>query len=130
MTEVQVGREMDAAVARVLGCTPVRRDGKWDWQCQCDGGAHITKHVQDEQGDWYELAGYSTDDCDSLAALDAELVQRPGWGYEISSTNGKRHNCMIFDNTQQCRADCGLDRSTRAEAICRCILILHKRETE
>lgn len=114
MSELQVGREMDLIVERALGNHPdvvmvvIRQQG---------GDPHD-----------YPIKSYSTSDADALAALDAVLSRYPGWGYELSSTDGVKHQCLFFNGEQMCRADCGLDRPTRAEAICRAIIKLAETE--
>ena len=120
MTTLQPGRETDAAVARVLGCKPVLRKG--DWRCECDDGAHITKHVDDEQGDWQELASYSTKDADMLAGVDVGLAKRSlnrdGYRRFVQMTLcGDGRWCFQIEDTWCYGA-------TRAEAGCRAILAL------
>ncbi len=127
MAELKPGREMDVAVARVLGCTPVRKDSKWDWQCKCDSGAHITKCVDDEQGDWYELADYSISDANVLAALDAVMAKRDDLSFllcrEWSQTEWEVTIGRLEDNCVPGKYIKSFGK-TRAEAICRAILAL------
>lgn len=137
MPELAVGGDLKIAVAKALGCSPVFSEKTGHWQCLCDGGRHITKHVNDEQGDWYELANYPDDDCDALAALDEaiEKHQTPEWDdiynwVEISGPLQRWHDkptpvywlCHFHGLIAPQRG------TTRAEAISRAIVALGEKQ--
>lgn len=127
MADLQVGRELDAAVARALGCNPVKDETGWrrHWRCTCKPlnptHCHRSEHP-DDPGDL--LAYVSSSDADALAALDAVMARRD----DIHSINlDIRRDCTVcyimgYD-TKYLAQERGC---TRPEAICRAILSLEE----
>ena len=119
MSELQVGREMDAAVARTLGWYAKARYDEDVW-CSPDGKSERAS-----------LMFYSTSDADALMALREKREQRPdlsvmlardwyqpGWEVTIG---------LVEDNCAPDKYIKGFGE-TITLAICHALLCLHKRE--
>jgi hypothetical protein len=149
MAELQIGRDMDAAVAiAALG---------WKWAAfdyptlglrvalySPEEQARLPLRYDDLQGIpreecWDEgLPDFWHSDADSLAALDAWMVAHPMWSFEISFdprevTRGWKAFASMWTPDKGINLyDFGTVRygPTRPAAICAAILALSKQETE
>lgn len=136
MAELQVGRDMDAAVAKAIGWEAREcdaPDAEWaetsagDPQCTACGWIGVWgDHMEHDT----PMPYWSQNDADALAALDAFMAQRGG---DFILSRLQRINS---DGYYPWQADLDLvgdraackDGATRAEAICRAILALAEKE--
>mgnify|MGYP001582266453 CR=1 FL=1 len=124
MSEMQPGREMDAAVAKAIGWESKECDAEI---VDYDGQAHCPR-CRLWLSTWENLthnetcASYSTSDADALAALDAVMAKHPGWGWEMVCDNEGATRLLIYDGLVDTQA-CGTGPNRRV-AICVAILWL------
>ena len=120
MAEMQVGRDLDAAVARAIGGVPVdmARDhpGMVTWWRMPNHSLGALRH-------------YSTSDDDAGAALDALLERHPDLAIELWHTAASTTwECeVMYDGMRHKGMGEG---ETRAAAICRAILELEADHAE
>jgi hypothetical protein len=120
-----VGREMDMAVAKVLGW---RVDGLCpDGEMRGISPLHLTMMGRGDESDFDIIPYYSTSDADALAALDAMMAKRKDLEPQVNMvrtrTRGDTWHCYLF-RVSVLGCEAWGDASTRAEAICRALLAL------
>jgi hypothetical protein len=128
MSELHVGREMDAAVAEAVGlvCREIHAP---EWGFNVPTPCWIVKDTT-KPFDWgcvrVENWHPSTSIADAFAALDAMMAERPGQWPQLSKSPA----------TNQWRCEIGFSMhiaegygATPAEAICRAILALAEATT-
>ncbi len=127
MARLSAGREMDGAVARVLGLIPCQN------LChKPDSPRYISSPCFAYPGspmDGGECALYSTSDADALTALDAVMEKHPTWHWTLTAgreTDGTlSYWCSITtEKGWHISSTRVLFVLTRAEAICLAILNL------
>lgn len=122
MHELQPGREMDAAVFRVLH-PELRIVGPFE----CD--VMFAVNDADKREARHSVRHYSTDIADAFAALDAVMEKHPQMGVLISWHPGAQLGAgawgvaLIGDDTPHLTWG-----ATHAEAVCRAILALAEAE--
>ncbi len=124
MAELQVGRDMDVAVARAIGLVP------------CQAAFHIPGHPHyssepcyakpDNPGQGREVLYYSTSDADALAAVDMMRAKYPAWAFELSNMSQGDNWFAKFREWINGRAGRLIMEpgKSRAEAICRALITL------
>jgi hypothetical protein len=120
MSELTVGREMDAAVAKALG---------WHTKASTWGDTAHDLLVDSNGLTLYLVAEWqpSTSDSKAFTALDEVMEKRIGWAFALECLDGHVWWAEFFPPIgTQCYSAC---RSTRAEAICRAILALAEATT-
>jgi len=121
MSELTVGREMDAAVAVAVGYVPQYRDGRL-YQWTTPKGFTIQPE---------ELPYMSTSDADAFAALDAVLEKRKAQGrITKASVESWADGWQVRIGVPFMYGIEGFGHiaATRAEAICKAILALAERD--
>ena len=135
---MDTGRELDAAVARMMGW----RDLHWQ-EVRVHAPTSTTSEMYGvSPAGWYGVGPhgatymsrhYSTDDGDAWQVVDHVLAEHPGTIVSVESFNteqGRRWDCVFItdDANASWRAS---DAETRAEAICRAALkVAEEKESE
>ncbi len=130
MAELQVGRDMDEAVARAIGLVP----------CQAD--FHIPGHPHysaepcyakpDNPGQGREVRYYSTSDADVLAAVDVVLAKHKTMMFELEYLLPDKYDpsgwVAAFYEAGRVHSYAREYANTRAEAISRAIIALGEQD--